>query len=98
MLENIGEIDYPDDANIPVVCFLNEPDPNDEYHPNKWIWSASNFMPRKEAVCEGYELIADTKEEIMEYINKYVVPLYEVALKKLKACGENYYWQEEESS
>jgi hypothetical protein len=43
-------------------------------------------------------LVADTKEEIMEYIHRYVTPLYEVAIKKLKSTGENFFsWEENDS-
>ena len=80
-----------DDANIPVVCFLT--DPVDNYdHPGKWLWTASNYMPRKEIIGEGYKLIADTKEEIIELINKHVAPLYQIALDEIKT-GKLYYWK-----
>lgn len=39
---------------------------------------------------------ADTKEEIMELVQKHVVPLYEVALNNLKTVGANYYWEPKE--
>ena len=52
-------------------------------------------MPRKGMASEmEYHLEADTKQEIMDCINKYVIPLYEVALKKLKETGELYYWEQ----
>jgi hypothetical protein len=91
MLEDLGELDITcaDDANIPVNCFLGN---EDEEHPNQWVWTADNFMPRKSHVSSGaYRLVADTKEEILELIQKHVVPLYEIALAKIKT-GELYYW------
>jgi hypothetical protein len=78
-----------DEMNIPVVCFLTAPDRGTDL----WKWSAVNFMPRKEYCGGNYRLEADTKEEIMELIRKYVIPLYEVALENLKERGENYYWE-----
>ena len=80
-----------DDANIPVNCFLLEPKDNDDY-PGKWGWFASNFMPRKSCIVEhSYELVADTKEEILELVSKHVTPLYQIALDNIKS-GELYYW------
>ena len=91
MLRDMGEmpIESADDANIPVVCFMHEPDGEN----GLWSWSAVNFMPRKERCGESYKLEADTKEEIMDALQKHVIPLYEVALENLKRFGENYYWE-----
>jgi len=83
-----------DDGNIPVVCFLCGPDENyDEGQcRGKWVWTASNFMPRREMVGSGYKLAADTKEEILELIHKHVVPLYAAALQGIQS-GKLYYWK-----
>lgn len=92
MIEDTGEIELSeaDDSNIPVVCLLSPPDCDEK----RWVWYASNFMPRKEYCHSGaYRLEADTKEEIVEAVRKHVVPLYEAALKNLKETGENYYWK-----
>ena len=85
---NIG-IEECDDMNIPVNCFISEPNEDSQ----KWIWQADNFMPRKAMIdsCK-YEIEADTKEHIIAAVNKYVVPLYANALEKLKTSGELYYW------
>lgn len=90
MLRDTGEmpIENANDANVPVVCFLGEPDRENGI----WTWTAINFMPRKEQLGAYYKLEADTKEEIMEVLAKYVVPLYEAATNNLKEHGENYYW------
>ena len=70
-------------------CFLSKPD-EDEY----WCWTADNFMPRKEYVNgSSYKIKAKTKEDILLAINKYVIPLYEIALKNLKETGKLYYWE-----
>jgi hypothetical protein len=94
-VEDIGSIPVSecDDANIPVVCFLSPPGDDDD-HPGKWVWSAQNFMPRKEIVGHGYKLVADTEDEILDLISKHVVPLYEAALSKIKT-GRLYYWKAE---
>jgi hypothetical protein len=79
-----------DDANIPVNSFLHEPD---ETSP-KWRWTADNFMPRKGRVAEGqYEILADSKEPLIEAVRKYVVPLYEASITNLKTKGSCYYWE-----
>ena len=80
-------IDFPDDSNIPINCFL------EKREDGTYRWTASNFMPRKECVLEdGYDLLG-TKEEIEEYIKKYVIPLYKTAIKNLQETSELYYWK-----
>lgn len=82
-----------DEMNIPVVCFIHEPEGAGE----RWSWTAVNFMPRKERCGGGYEITANTKAEILEAVNKYVTPLYDVAAKNLRTTGKNYYWEKDES-
>lgn len=77
------------DMNIPVVCFMSEPDREN----GLWSWTATNFMPRKERCGGSYRLEADTKEEIMEAIKKHVLPLYEIATLNMRERGENYFWE-----
>ena len=91
MLRDVGDIPitHADEMNIPVVCFLNEPDREN----GMWSWTARNFMPRRECCIGGYQLEADTKEEIIEAINKHVVPLYVAATNNLKEKGNNYLWE-----
>lgn len=95
MLRDIGEmpITQANDANVPVVCFLHEPDREN----GLWSWDAINFMPRKERCGGSYRLEADTKEEILEAVRKHVLPLYEAATLNLKEYGENYYWERKET-
>jgi hypothetical protein len=56
-------------------------------------------MPRKGRVSEAaYKAICDTKEEAQELINKYILPLYAVAMDKIKNManegeGDLYYWE-----
>jgi hypothetical protein len=94
-VEDVGSIQITDcnDANIPVSCFLIEPNENeDEDYQGKWKWTADNYMPRKGISVDQYQLFADTKEEILELINKHVVPLYQIALNEIKT-GTLYYWE-----
>lgn len=91
MIQDIGEmkISEANDANVPVVCFLHEPDEES----TKWRWTAINFMPRKERCGSMYEVEADTRQEIVDMVNRYVLPLYEAAYLNIKRLHENYYWE-----
>jgi hypothetical protein len=83
-----------DAANIPINCFLTEPDEES----TKWRWTAENFMPRKSIVTEGaYRIESDDKEELLKAVRKYVVPLYKAALTGLKERGECYYWEKKKA-
>ncbi len=78
------------DANIPVNCFIISPDDNED---KKWHWLADNFMPRKGYCGESmYDVVADTKEDLLQAVKKYIVPLYQIALNNLTIKGTNYYW------
>ena len=73
-----------DGSNLPVNCYLNEPD-EDTY----WRWAASNYMPRRNTVSACvYEIRATCKEDILNAVRKYVVPLYEAIVESLKEDGE----------
>ena len=91
MLRDVGtmSLEAMNEANVPVVCFLHEPDRES----GLWSWTAVNFMPRKEYCGSCWRIEADTKEEIMEELRKHVIPLYEAALHNLKETGSNYYWK-----
>jgi hypothetical protein len=84
-----------DDANIPMNCCIFPPDEESK----KWRWFALNYMPRKEysgGMQMGggcYQIEAESLEVIKAAVNKYVVPLYEIALANLKTNGKNYYWK-----
>jgi len=78
-----------DEMNVPVVCFLCEPD--GEGAP--WVWSARNFMPRKERCGSEWRIEADSKEELIAWVREKVVPLYEAATNNLREFGENYFWE-----
>lgn len=85
------ELEYADNANVPVNSFLHKPGEDDEY-PDKWTWTADNFMPRKEYCRGNYHIVSDTREGIMAALEKHVIPLYKVALDNLTKHGGNYYW------
>ena len=90
-IRSTGEMD-PDamnEMNVPVVCVLFEPENEGE----PWVWNAINFMPRKEYCGSTWNIEADTKEEILEWVREKVVPLYEAATNNLREHGENYYWE-----
>lgn len=90
MHTNFGNIAIEEcnDMNIPICCDLEERDDG------KWEWNAANYMPRKASISQSqYQVIADTKEEIIELVKKYVVPLYQTAIDLLTLKGELYYWE-----
>lgn len=94
--EDIGDIPIAEanEANIPVNCFLTEPD---DASP-KWRWTAENFMPRKSLLTEGaYRIESDDKESLLEAVRQFVVPLYEAALVRLRERGECYYWKKDKT-
>lgn len=81
-----------DDLNVPVESFLMEPDSESP----KWRWSASLYMPRKSRIEEDYfNVVADTKEEILDLVRRVVVPIYEAAVHNLSTHGENYFFRKE---
>jgi hypothetical protein len=80
-----------DDMNVPVCIFISEPCESE----TAWTLSANNYMPRRNFIAEGmYEYHSDSKEELLALVQKYIVPLYETALRRLKTDGNLYYWQE----
>lgn len=95
MIESIGEMELSEanELNIPINIFIAEPGDGVETH-DKWELYANNYMPRKEYSCSlQYQYKGDSREELVELIKKYVVPLYETALSKLKSTGELYFWE-----
>ena len=98
-----GELSEVDEANIPVNIFINKPGEDDEY-PDKWVLTADNFMPRKNAACAGCVMTADSLQELQEEIKKYVLPLYQTAITQIGAMIDAtedmempslYYWESE---
>jgi hypothetical protein len=85
------DVDY---DNVPVNIWLTEEN-------GIWTLIASNYMPRLDRVGqETYKATSSNKEELVEIIKKRIIPLYEIALKKLNAICEGkaedlYYWKED---
>lgn len=96
MIMDVGDIkiEHANDMNVPVVCFLSAPEDTES---GQWEWNASNFMPRKERCSDGgFRVIGDSKQELLDAVNKYVTPLYEIATRNLRETGKNYYWEANE--
>lgn len=92
MIKSIGEMELSDanEMNIPVCVFLSAPEESE----TAWTLTANNYMPRRNYIKEGaFEYHADSKDELMLLINRYVIPLYETAIKSLKTNGKLYFWE-----
>lgn len=92
MIRSIGEMGFEEanEMNVPVCIFISEP----ECDGCAWFLTANNYMPRKNYIAEeGYKYVADTRLELEELVRKYVVPIYEAALNRLKERGDLYYWE-----
>ncbi len=92
-----GEITGLDDANIPVNLFTSKVKHKGKV---KYRLSYDFFMPRK-GMAEGGFLLADTKEELQEFIKKNILPLYKIAFDAVTAISEGkrdsfYYWVEKD--
>jgi hypothetical protein len=96
MIISEGELNFEDanDMNVPVDIWLE----NNNDYPNKFVLTAANYMPRKGIIKESsYKVVCDTREEIEEIINKFILPFYTNAINKLKNMakegrGSLYYW------
>lgn len=95
MIQDEGKVKITNanDMNIPVNIHIKNED-------GKWKLSADNFMPRKNfATYCAYLVIADTREELIELVTKYILPLYTMAVQLLNGMvdGTNdslYFWAE----
>ena len=102
MLDETGEctFDGADDANIPVNIFISTPEDNEDTEDaGKWSIKADNFMPGKAGIGQStYQATADSREELIELVTKYVLPLYTTALQQLNnviqgKANSFYYWE-----
>lgn len=79
-----------------TVCPGSSQDPI-EIKPT-WRLKAGNYMPRKAMVAEtSYEYVGDNREELAALIEKYIKPLYEIAITQLNNIVSGagkclYYW------
>ena len=92
MIRDVGDmpIHGANEMNIPVMCFMHEPESPGG---GLWVWTARNYMPRKECLGNHYRLEADTRDEILAALTRWVLPLYEVATANIRESGHNYYWE-----
>ena len=94
-----------DDANIPVDIWLAELTEDDELYSEGYRFSlkCGNYMPRKGRVEESaVEVYAKNREDIQKAVAKYILPLYQTALKIVtkmvnEGKGDLYYWMEDEN-
>jgi hypothetical protein len=95
-IRNTGKMkpEHINEMNVPVCCHLIAPDAVGD----SWLWTARNFMPRREFCGDDWAVEADSKEEIVAWVNENVVPLYEAALHNLRTHGENYYWEHKKTT
>lgn len=64
-----------------------------------YVLTACNYTPRRENVISGaYAFMSTDKQELINIVQKHIVPLYEIALLNLKADSTNYYWQRNDES
>lgn len=101
-------IDAANDANIPVniwITLVSKAEQEGNSRLKKWRLEAGNYMPRKGCLSDGkYLVTSDDRDELVEFVQKYWLPLYENAiliLKNLGTQGENgtsclYYWTKED--
>lgn len=92
MIKSIGDmgLEEANHANVPVNISIYEPEESE----TAWELHAGNYMPRKNWIADGqYHYIADSREELMNLVQQYIVPLYERALNRLKNVGDLYYWE-----
>ncbi len=59
-----------------------------------YVLTAGNYTPRKEHMSGSvYRFMSTDKQELVNIVQKYIVPLYEAALTNLKNNSTNYYWE-----
>jgi len=82
-----------DGLNIPVDIWLSREECG------MWRLTASNYTPRTGKIQElAYVLASPSQTELIQMIKKYILPLYETAVKRLRAIcdGESeelYFWK-----
>lgn len=59
-----------------------------------YVLTAGNYTPRKEHMSGSvYRFMSTDKQELVNIVQKYIVPLYEAALTNLKNNSTNYFWE-----
>lgn len=79
---------------------FDDPDDPDETIENiknddiVYVLTAGNYTPRRETMsCSAYRFMSTDKQELVNIVQKHIVPLYEVALTNLKNNSTNYFWE-----
>ncbi len=98
--ENLGDLDVDEanGANVPVSVFLHK---GEDEHEGYWLLVADNYMPRKGVVIDtGFKIRSRNREILVGLVREHWLPLYEVALKKLRDLEQDedgtaalYYWE-----
>lgn len=84
-----------DDANIPVNLFITRV--KTRQGGTKYKLTFDNFMPRKGYASEGGIIRADQREELQQFIEEKILPLYKNAFLSVTALAKGqqndfYYW------
>ena len=59
-----------------------------------YVLTAGNYTPRRETMsCSAYMFMSTNKQELVNIVQKQIVPLYEAALTNLKNNSTNYFWE-----
>ena len=59
-----------------------------------YVLTAGNYTPRKEHMSGSvYRFMSTDKQELVNIVQKHIVPLYEAALTNLKNNSTNYFWE-----
>ena len=76
---------------------LDDPDESIEDIKNDdivYVLTSGNYTPRRENMAGSvYAFMSTDKQELVNIVQKHVVPLYEAALTNLKNNSTNYYWE-----
>ena len=102
-----GELHFSDAnfANVPVNIEVRALDREDIRDTDvdaryNWLAEASNFMPRKGFAPDTYRAYSVDRETLVEYVQRYTLPLYEAAAERVRKLGVAdddgysalYYW------
>ena len=88
--QNVGNrpIESADDSNIPVGVTIIFSKVNQCYR-----LVAENYKPILAKIEEkAYIVDAKDKKTLVEVVQKYITPLYQIALNNLTKTGENWLW------
>lgn len=59
-----------------------------------YVLTAGNYTPRRESMSGSvYAFMSTDRQELVNIVQKCIVPLYDAALTNLKNNSTNYYWE-----